>query len=130
MPSELEQCSTAASEKASTAVQRQAHLRAENKAARTVQTYLEAVRQLDAFLPTRSVDLAGAGREDLEAFLAELLARWKPATAANRYRALRICYAWLEDEGEIAADPMVKMKPPRVPRAGRPGAQRTCCGGC
>jgi site-specific recombinase XerD len=26
-----------------------------------------------------------------------------------------VFYAWLEEEGEIAADPMVKMKPPRVP---------------
>ena len=75
------------------------HLRAENKSARTVETYLEAVLQLDAFLPARGVDLAGARREDIEAYLAGLLARWKPATAANRYRALRVFYAWLEDEG-------------------------------
>jgi len=91
------------------------HLRAENKSARTVETYLEAVQQLDAFLTARGVDLAGAGREDIEAYLAGLLARWKPATAANRYRALRVFYAWLEEEGEIPADPMLKMKPPRVP---------------
>src|SRR6266508_5390505 len=77
------------------------HLRAENTSARTVQTYLEAVQQLDAFLPTRGVDLADARREDIEAYLAGLLARWKPATAANRYRALRVFYAWLEEEGEI-----------------------------
>ena len=56
------------------------HLRAENKSARTVETYLEAVLQLDAFLTGHGVDLAGAGRPDLEAFLAGLLARWKPAT--------------------------------------------------
>src|ERR671934_1528 len=91
------------------------HLRAENKSARTIQTYLEAVQQLDAFLTARGVDLAAAGREDLEAFLAGLLGRWKPATAANRYRALRVFYACLEDEGEIADDPMRKMKPPTVP---------------
>jgi site-specific recombinase XerD len=90
------------------------HLRAENKSVRTVETYLEAVQQLDAFLTARGVELADAGREDLEAFLAGLLARWKPATAANRYRALRVFYAWLEDEGEIPTDPMAKMKPPRV----------------
>ena len=93
----------------------QRHLRAENKSARTVETYLEAVQQLDAFLGSRGVDLAAAGRDDIEAYLAVLLARWKPATAANRYRALRVFYAWLEDEGEILSDPMAKMKPPRVP---------------
>jgi site-specific recombinase XerD len=96
------------------------HLRAENKAARTVETYLEAVLLLDAFLAARGLNLAAASREDLEAFLAGLLARWKPATAANRYRALRVFYAWLEEEGEIAADPMAKMKPPRVPEQPAP----------
>jgi integrase len=59
----------------------------------------------------RDLDLAVATREDLEAF---------PATAANRYRALRVFYAWLEDEGEIPTDPMVKMKPPRVPEQAAP----------
>jgi len=96
------------------------HLRAENKAARTVETYLEAVLQLEAFLAARGRGLATASREDIEAYLAGLLARWKPATAANRYRALRVFYAWLEEEGEIATDPMAKMKPPRVPEQPAP----------
>jgi site-specific recombinase XerD len=96
------------------------HLRAENKSARTIETYLDAVTQLATFLKVRGVDLAGARREDIEAFLAGLLARWKPATAANRYRALRVFYAWLEDEGEIPADPMRRMKPPRVPEQPAP----------
>jgi site-specific recombinase XerD len=96
------------------------HLRAENKSARTVETYLEAVTQLAAFLAARGVDLPDASRHDLEAFLAGLLARWKPATAHNRYRALRVFYAWLEDEGEIPADPMRRMKPPTVPEQPAP----------
>src|SRR5215216_3673451 len=81
------------------------HLRAENKAARTVETYLEAVLQLEAFLAARGRGLATASREDI---------------AANRYRALRVFYAWLEEEGEIATDPMAKMKPPRVPEQPAP----------
>jgi hypothetical protein len=88
------------------------HLRAENKSDRTVETYLEAVRLLEAFLAGRGVGLAEADRSQIEAFLADLLARRKPATAANRYRSLKVFYAWLEDEGEIAADSMAKMKPP------------------
>ena len=60
----------------------------------------------------------------IEAFLADLLARWKPATAANRYRSLKVFYAWLEDEGEIAADPMAKMKPPAIPEQPIPVASR------
>ena len=61
------------------------HLCAENKSARTVQTYLEAVQQLDAFLTVRDVELADAGREDLETFLAGLLA----ACAACDFEARR-----------------------------------------
>jgi site-specific recombinase XerD len=66
-------------------------------------------------LRPRGVSLAEAQRGDIEGFLAGLLDRWKPATASNRYRALRIFYAWLEDEDEIDANPMIKMKPPAVP---------------
>src|SRR5918994_2020500 len=91
------------------------HLRAENKSDRTVETYLEAVRLLQADLARRGVGLAEADRAHIEAFLPDLLARWKPATAANRYRSLKVFYAWLEDEGEITADPMAKMKPPAIP---------------
>jgi site-specific recombinase XerD len=91
------------------------HLRAENKSDRTVETYLEAVRLLQAYLARQGVDLAEADRTHIETFLADLLARWKPATAANRYRSLKVFYAWLVDEGEITADPMAKMKPPAIP---------------
>jgi site-specific recombinase XerD len=64
------------------------HLRAGNKAGRTVETYLEALRLATAFLAARGVELEQARREDIEAFIADHLARWKPATAANRYRSL------------------------------------------
>jgi hypothetical protein len=56
------------------------HLRAENKSDRRIETYLEAVRLLEAFLAGRGVRLADADRACIEAFLADLLARWKPAT--------------------------------------------------
>ena len=59
--------------------------------------------------------LARAGpREDVEAWIAVLLERWKPATAHNRYRGLHAFYRWLEDEEDIPS-PMAKMKPPTVP---------------
>jgi site-specific recombinase XerD len=93
------------------------HLRAENKSTRTIETYLESVRQLESFLaggPGR-LGLIAAERADVEAFIADLLSRWKPATASNRYRGLKVFFAWLEDEGEIEANPMAKMKPPAVP---------------
>jgi site-specific recombinase XerD len=92
------------------------HLRAENKAERTVRTYLEALGQLAAHLQAAGRGgLVEARTEDVEAFLGALLVRCKPGTAANRYRSLRVFYRWLEDEGEIAASPMAKLKPPMVP---------------
>jgi site-specific recombinase XerD len=34
---------------------------------------------------------------------------------SNRYRALQQFFKWAVHEGEIAASPMVKMKPPHIP---------------
>jgi site-specific recombinase XerD len=67
------------------------------------------------FLTARGVELEEARREDIEALIADQLARWKPATAANRYRSLRVFYGWLEAEAEIPVSPMAKMRPPAVP---------------
>ena len=77
------------------------HRRAENKAVRTIETYLDALQLAARFLEARGVELEQARREDIEAFIADQLDRWKPATAANRYRSLRVFYSWLEAEGEI-----------------------------
>jgi len=49
--------------------------------------------------------LADARRGDVEAFLGALLERWSAATASNRYRALKVFYAWMEDEGEVTDNP-------------------------
>ncbi len=45
----------------------------------------------------------------------ELLAKWRPATANNRYRGLAQLFRWLEEEGEIGQSPMTRMSPPKVP---------------
>jgi site-specific recombinase XerD len=81
-------------------------LLAENKSPRTVETYGEALRLFGDFL---------LEREHVEAFIADLLAKWKPATASNRYRALHSFFKWAVAEEEIAAHPMANMKPPAVP---------------
>ncbi len=92
------------------------HLRAERKSPRTVETYLEGVRLLSAFLRQGAGrSLTTARREDIEAFLVSLHERCTPATVANRYRSLRRFYGWLEEEEEIPLSPMIKMKPPTVP---------------
>jgi len=91
------------------------HLRAENRSEHTIASYLESIRQAEAFLAACGRGLLDARREDLEAFLGDLLQRRAPETVATRYRRLRVLYAWLEEEEEIAASPMARMRPPIVP---------------
>ncbi len=93
------------------------HLRAANLAPRTIQSYCEAARGLAGFLSERGMptDAASVRREHVETFIETLLANWSPATAAVRYRSLQQFFRWLIDEGEISANPMARMRPPRVP---------------
>ena len=92
-------------------------LRAANKSPNTVEVYSGAARQLVDYLRAHGMPTQAANvtREHIEAFLEDLLTRRKPATANNRYRALSQLFKYLEEEGEIAANPMVRMKPPKVP---------------
>ncbi len=95
------------------------HLLAENKAPRTVQTYSESLNSFAAYLAAQGMptDPALVAREHVESFVADLLTRYKPATASNRYRALQTFFRWMVDEGEVAVSPMAKMKPPAIPDA-------------
>src|SRR5688572_10855778 len=83
-------------------------LLAENKAPRTVETYAEAIRLFGDFLATNGMPTVPRHikREHVEAFIAELLTRAKPATASNRYRALQQFFKWLVAEGELKTSPM------------------------
>jgi hypothetical protein len=76
------------------------HLRAENRSEHTIATYLDSFCQAEAFLAGRGRTLVDARREDLEAFLGELLQRRGPETVAARYRRLRVLYRWLEEEDD------------------------------
>jgi site-specific recombinase XerD len=91
------------------------HLRAENRSQRTIASYLQSARQAETFLAGRGTSLTAASRADLEAFLGDLLGRRAAATAATRYKVLRILYRWLEEEDEVAVNPMARMRPPIVP---------------
>src|SRR5215211_6038017 len=91
------------------------HLRAANRSERPIASYLESLCQAEAFLAARGKGLADARRADLEAFLGDLLTRRAAGTVATRYKVLRILYGWLEEEDEIAANPMARVKPPIVP---------------
>jgi len=92
-------------------------LEAENKSPRTIEAYTDAVRLLATFceahgMPLRAGELQ---REHLQAFIADQLARWKPATAHNRYRGLHAFFKWALAEGDLEASPMDGMKPPQLP---------------
>ena len=92
------------------------YLRAGNKSPRTIETYLEAVAGFSGYLAATSKrSLDQARREDVEAWIAGLLARWKPSTAHNRYRGLHAFFKWAVAEGDLAASPMDGMKPPQLP---------------
>lgn len=94
-------------------------LEAQNKSPRTIQTYLEALSRLDRFLVRQGAPriVSVLRRAHIEAFVGDVLATQSAATANNRYRALHSFFRWAEEDGEIEANPMAKMKPPRVPPA-------------
>jgi site-specific recombinase XerD len=91
------------------------HLRALNRSANTIDSYLESVRQAERYLTAHGRTLLDARRGDLEAFLADLLTRRAPGTVATRHKVLCILYRWLEEEEEIDDNPMARVKPPIVP---------------
>ena len=98
------------------------HLRAQRMSPATLLTYTTAVRQLTGFLRANGMPTAVTAirREHVESWITELLERWKPATAHNRYRAAHTFFGWLAEEGEIDTSPMARMKPPRLPEAPPP----------
>jgi site-specific recombinase XerD len=95
---------------------------AQNKAARTIQTYLEALGQLEMHLleAGHSTLVREVRREDIEDYLSELVARHRPATAANRFKSLRVFFRWCVDRGELGQSPMARMRQPAVPESPPP----------
>lgn len=92
-------------------------LLAENKAQSTIAVYTSAVTRFADFLEAAGMPTSAEAihREHVEAFIAHLLERFKPATASNRYRALQSFFNWMVEEGEITESPMRHMRPPIVP---------------
>jgi site-specific recombinase XerD len=93
------------------------HLRAANLSPKTVGTYLESTGQFAQFVAAtgRPATLDALRREDLEAFIEDLLGRHSPATARNRYAGLQAFFRWAIEEELIDASPMARMRPPKVP---------------
>jgi site-specific recombinase XerD len=94
-------------------------LAAKNKTPRTIEIYGGSARRLLAFLSSNGMPTAveKINREHIEAFTADQLERFKPATASQRYRALAQLFKWLAEEGEIRDNPFNRMKPPTVPES-------------
>jgi site-specific recombinase XerD len=92
-------------------------LEAENKSPRTIEAYTDAVRLLATYCQAHSQPvLAGELRhEHIQAFIADQLTRWKPATAHNRYRGLHAFFKWAVAEGDLETNPMEGMRPPQLP---------------
>ncbi|MCA1683948.1 MAG: tyrosine-type recombinase/integrase [Actinobacteria bacterium] len=92
-------------------------LRARNRSPKTIKGYVESANLLVAFLADRGMPTAADAvrREHVEAFVADQLVRWTASTAATRYRCLQQFFRWLEEEGEVPATPMARMRPPTIP---------------
>ncbi|HTE84333.1 MAG TPA: tyrosine-type recombinase/integrase [Dehalococcoidia bacterium] len=93
-------------------------LRANRASPQTLRMYREAGGQAHAYfaewaMPT---DPALIQKAHVEAWLIYLQEERgvKPATLSARFSALRRFFRWLEEEGEIALSPMVRMKAPKV----------------
>jgi site-specific recombinase XerD len=93
------------------------HLRAKNRAPATIASYLRCGENLAGWLAAQGMPTAvgSVAREHIEAFLADMLDRLSPATAAKHYRSLQQFWKWLEDDGEITRSPMARMSPPAIP---------------
>lgn len=93
------------------------NLHAANRRPKTIKSYLEALDLLGHFLVEQGMPttLDAITREHVESFIIDQRRRWKPATAANRFRSLHVFFEWLVEEGEITVSPMIRMKQPKIP---------------
>src|SRR3984957_16556886 len=91
-------------------------LAAEGKAAKTIQTYTEAVRWFAAtFLPGQASRASWEQVDscDIQRWMAWLLDRYSSAYASNQYRALQQFFKWLAAKDQLP-DPMAGLQPPRL----------------
>lgn len=90
------------------------HLAAEHKSAQTRKVYGDGVRAFLRWADRTGVEVV-LDRPTVNAFVASLLVDGaEPATARSRQLAVRRFSAWLAEEGEIDADRLVNLKPPKL----------------
>lgn len=96
------------------------HLRAENLSPNSVYAYVGAVVSLGNYLIEHRLptDVAAIKREHIQDWQIDLLGRYKPATAHQRYRGAQRFFAWCEsvmdDPAHPFVSPMRRMKPPKL----------------
>ena len=88
-------------------------LAAEGKAAKTIQTYTEAVQWFAATCLPGLADWEQVSSQDVQRWMAWLLDRYSSAYASNQYRALQQFFKWLAVEDQMP-DPVAGLQPPRV----------------
>lgn len=89
-------------------------LRAERKSPATVKAYGDGVRRFLAWCEEHDREPV-LERRTVAAFVSALLeAGAEPATARSRHLALCRFSAWLAEEGELADDPLLGVKPPKL----------------
>lgn len=88
-------------------------LRLLNRSDRTVQGYLEAAEQLEAF--HNGADFEDLDKREIGDYLLHVKDAHSVTTAANRFRSLRRFYNWMADEDGIDIDqsPMRGLKEPK-----------------
>lgn len=93
------------------------HLRALNRAPKTIRSYLGTLDIFVAFCRDRGMptDVTRITREHVETFIADQVDRWKPKTAQVRYGDLQQFFKWAAEEREVTSSPMANMERPHVP---------------
>jgi site-specific recombinase XerD len=90
-------------------------LRADRKAKSTITAYVSGVQCFINWCCEQGLEPA-VERDMVRAFLADQSEErgLEAATVRSRHQALRRFSAWLEEEGELDADPLLSVKPPKV----------------
>ena len=92
-------------------------LRARNRSPKTIRSYIDTARLLEDFLRRHQISdrVRAVKAEHVELLIQDQLRRWRPTTAAVRYRSLQQFFGWLVSQNHIEASPMATMQAPRVP---------------
>jgi len=91
-------------------------LRARNRAARTIQSYIQTAHDFERWLSENNylTNIGSIDRSAIESYLGAMLDSGKSgATAARDYRYLRVFFEWAVSDESIDRSPMERMSPPK-----------------